>query len=360
MKLLASNFDPIKTDHLTYFECWGKLFQQSDSLNIAVGYASNDSVLYLKSLIDWNKPRRLNLCVGMAIFDGLFRSQIHALGQLDQMLIEKSLGGVFCVNQFPFHGKIQSFQNSSKYIGGLLGSSNLSNIVPPKGIYRGNYEIDYLVEEESRIGEIDTFIVDLIRDGCIPLKDAKSRIKPKPDRNPILEGRFEVEVVSNERLVTVRNSLTEDSFEIPLKGTPKSNLNVFFGKGRDNNRGFVSPRPWYEVEIIPGQQVMRSAKNYPQQDQFIVYTDDLYKFVLYTGGDNNKNLRSRDDLTTIGRWLKGRLEMTSALESGNIVDDDVLNKYGRNSITLNRTTLTEFDAVAGRELQIWYADFGQK
>ena len=360
MKLLASNFDPIETDHQTYFECWGKLFQQSDSLNIAVGYASNDSVLYLKSLIDWNEPRRLNLCVGMAIFEGLFKSQIHALSQLDQMLVEKALGGVFFVDQFPFHGKIQSFKKSSKFVGGLLGSSNLSNIVPPKGIYRGNYEIDYLVEEQSQISEIDTFIGDLIRDGCLPLEDAKSRIKMKPDSNPMLEGRFQVEVISKERLATVCNSLTRDSFEIPLKGTPKSNMNVFFGKGRDNNRGFVAPRPWYEVEIIPGQQVMRSAKNYPQQEQFIVYTDDQYKFVLYTGGDNNKNLRSRDDLTTVGRWLKGRLEMTGALESGKIVDDDVFNRYGRNSMTLTRTTLTEFDAVTGRDLQIWYADFGQE
>ena len=135
-------------------------------------------------------------------------------------------------------------------------------------------------------------------------------------------------------------------------------MNVFFGKGRDNNRGFVAPRPWYEVEIIPGQAVMKSAPNYPDHEEFIVYTDDLYKFVLYTGGDKNKNLRSRDDLTTVGRWLKGRLEMSGALESGKIVDNIVFEKYGRSTMTLTRTEKREFDDVSGKMLQVWYADFG--
>ena len=135
-------------------------------------------------------------------------------------------------------------------------------------------------------------------------------------------------------------------------------MNVFFGKGRDNNRGFVAPRPWYEVEIIPGQAVMKSAPNYPDHEEFIVYTDDQYKFVLYTGGDKNKNLRSRDDLTTVGRWLKGRLEMAGALESGKIVDDEVFEKYGRNTMSLTRTEKTEFDEVSGKWLRVWYADFG--
>ena len=357
MRLLASNFEPLKTHLATYVDTWTKLFDQSDALNIAVGYASNDSVLYLKSLVEWNQPKHLNLCVGMANFDGMFQSQLYALRELDGFLKEKELGGVFLASQFPFHGKIQTFSKSEQYLGGLIGSSNLSNIIPPKGIYRGNYEIDLHLEEQNLIREIDGVITDLLGSGAISLESANPRLKIKPDVNPLMEGRFEVTTVGSEKLEQIKSELTRDSFEIPLKGTPKSNMNVFFGKGRDNNRGFVAPRPWYEVEIIPGQQAMRSAPNYPDHEEFIVYTDDQYKFVLYTGGDNNKNLRSRDDLTTVGRWLKGRLEMSEALESGKIVDDEVFTKYGRNTMTLTRTNKKEFDEVSGRTLNVWFADF---
>ena len=79
---------------------------------------------------------------------------------------------------------------------------------------------------------------------------------------------------------------------------------------------------------------------------------------MYTGGDNNKNLRSRGDLTIVGRWLKGRLEMTGALESGNLVDSLVFQRYGRSTITLTRTDNIEYDKLTGEDLQVWYVDFG--
>jgi hypothetical protein len=359
MNLLASNFKPIETRHSSYVETWEKLFDQSDSLSIAVGYASNDSVLYLKSLIEQNQPKRLKLCVGMANFEGIHQSQLSSLQELDMFLKNEELGGVYLANQFPFHGKIQTFRRSSSLLGGLVGSSNLSNIVPPKGINRGNYEIDLHLEEQKQVEEIDAILQELIHSAAIPLEVANPRLKIKPDSNPLLDGRFDVEGVDPNTLKVVKSKMTDDVFEIPLKCTPKSNMNVFFGKGRDNGRGFVKPRPWYEVEIIPGQNVMESADNYPNHEEFIVYTDDQYKFVLYSGGDNNKNLRSRDDLSTVGRWLKGRLEMSGALESGKIVDAEVFKRYGSHTMTLTRTSMIEFDSVSRRKLQVWYADFGR-
>lgn len=357
MKLLSSNFEPVDTQNSTFVDTWTKLFESCDSLNIAVGYVSNDSVLYLKSLIEWNQPKELNLCVGMACFDGLYRSQLHALQDLDTFLKSQGIGQVNLAIQFPFHGKIQTFRKSNQLFGGLVGSSNLSNIIPPRGIYRGNYEVDLYIDEQNLVAQLDDLIRDLSVHGAASLDTASPRLTIKPDVNPLLEGRLQVETVTHESLELVTKAMTMNFFEIPLKTTPKSNMNVFFGRGRDNNRGFVAPRPWYEVEIIPGQEVMRSAPNYPDHEEFVVYTDDRYKFVLYTGGDNNKNLRSRDDLTTVGRWLKGRLEMSGALESGKLLDDEALYKYGRSTITLTRTTKTEFDEVSGKILNVWYADF---
>lgn len=357
MKLLASNFPPLKTRHSTYVDTWTRMFDQSDSLNIAVGYASNDSVIYLKSLVERNAPKQLKLCVGMANFEGIFQSQLCALQDLDMFLVSKQIGGVFLASQFPFHGKMQTFSKSSQLLHGLVGSSNLSNIIPPRGICRGNYEIDLQVSEPQLVSEMDLVIRELINSASVPLGAAIPRLKINPDPNPMLEGRIYAEPVSADLLETIKGKMTADSFEIPLKVTPKSNMNVFFGRGRVRE-GFEAPRPWYEVEIIPGQAVMKSRPNYPDKEAFIVYTDDKYKFVLYTGGDNNKNLRSRDDLTTVGRWLKGRLEMSGALESGKIVDAEVFKKYGRSTMQITRTVKTEFDDVSGKHLRVWFADFG--
>jgi hypothetical protein len=147
-------------------------------------------------------------------------------------------------------------------------------------------------------------------------------------------------------------------FEIPIKTAPQSNLNVFFGEGRKSPQGFVKPRHWYEVEIIVSQQVQKSAENYPANKEFIVYTDDGYRFVLKTSGDYGKNLRSRDDLTVLGRWLKGRMETAGALVSGIPVTEEVLNNYGRNTMILTRTSRIETDEVSGAELEVWTLDFG--
>lgn len=359
MELLASNFEPLVSENERFVEKWTELFVQSEKIDMAVGYASNDSVLYLKSLLQWNQPKKLNLCIGMALFDGIFQSQLSALMELDEFLKTRGLGGVFFSNQFPFHGKVHAFKNQTGLVGGLVGSSNLSNIVPPKGtIYRGNFEVDLFVTEPEVLANIDSLLSRLIASASIPLESALQHLKIKTDFNPLLDSRFEVKIIEIATVNAVRASLTGDTFDIPLKTTPKSNMNVFFGKGRDNNHGFIAPRPWYEVEIIPGQAVMRSSPNYPQHQEFFVYTDDNYKFVLYTGGDNNKNLRSRDDLTTIGRWLKGRLEMSGALKSGEVVDEDVFNRYGRNSVTLTRSQRSEYDPVREAILQVWFADFG--
>ena len=113
MKMVTSNFEPLTTASDTFVKTWTEAFEQSDYLNIAVGYASNESILYLKSLMEWNHPKQLKLCIGMAIFDGMHESQLSALKGLDKFLVEQSLGGVFVANQFPFHGKIQTFRKDS-------------------------------------------------------------------------------------------------------------------------------------------------------------------------------------------------------------------------------------------------------
>ena len=342
--------------HTAYVEKWRELFALSDSMNIAVGYASNDSLLYLRKLVELNSPKEVNLCLGMARFEGLFESQLSAAIELNDYLRGAGCGQVFVSSQFPFHGKVQTFSRGRELVAGFVGSSNLSNIVPPEGLTRGNYEVDLLVDESAAILDLDRFIGLLFKDASTPLEEFDD-LKTRKDSNLWMEELFEVEKIPEPSLREILRSREQIAFDIPIKTAGKSNLNAYFGKGRGNRQGFVKPRHWYEAEIIVDKAVQESAPHYPRNEQFIAYTDDGYRFALMAGGDNGKNLRSRDDLTILGRWLKGRMELCGALTSGKPVTDEVLNKYGRDSMTLTKTRRTEFDQVSGRDLAVWTLDF---
>lgn len=359
MKLLVSNFLPVNTAHETFSEKWAELFQSSDQIDIAVGYASNDSILYLKRIIELNSPKKVNLCLGMARFDGLFSSQYEAAGELNRYLVEQGFGHVLVCQQFPFHGKLQIFQRNTNLSAGILGSSNLTNIVPPIGITRGNYEMDVFIDDETSLRELKVFIDKLFQESCVPFEQVADQLRIRSDPNHLMESRFDVAIIDPSTKENIWHSRTRDVFEIPIKTVGKSNLNVFFGEGRRNAQGFVKPRHWYEVEIIVGLNTQRSGTNYPANKEFVAYSDDGYRFVLKTSGDYGKNLRSRDDLTLLGRWIKGRLEDAGSLISGQLVDDAVLDDYGRHSISLTRTTRTETDDSSGENLDVWAIDFSR-
>jgi hypothetical protein len=335
---------------------WEELFQSAESVRIGIGYASNDSILYLKKLIELNQPKNLELCLGMAYFDGLTKSQFEATHELNQFLTTKEIGKVNIARAFPFHGKIQYFQSTAVNDTFLLGSSNLSNIVPQKGITRRNYEVDIEISDQSSCIEISNLLDGLFTDASLTFESISKEIQIKENQNTLLSTRSDVQEVGDEKLVKVISHLLPNSFEIPLKDAPKSNLNAYFGEGRVNQQGFVKPRHWYEVEIIVDQSVQRSAKNYPANQDFIAYTDDGHRFVMRTSGDYGKNLRSKDDLTILGRWIKGRMEANGALKSGELLTSSSLGLYGRDTITLTQTSLYE-EELENRNLSVWFVDF---
>ncbi len=175
--------------------------------------------------------------------------------------------------------------------------------------------------------------------------------------NPLLSSRSDVEAASEEKLQKVVKNLSTNIFTIPLKDAPKSNLNAYFGEGRVNQQGFVKPRHWYEVEIIVDQSVQRSGSQYPANQDFVAYTDDGLRFLMRSSGDYGKNLRSKDDLTILGRWIKGRMEANGALKSGEPITVSSFEAYGRNNITLTQTSLFE-NGPNLTKLSVWYMNFG--
>jgi hypothetical protein len=106
-------------------------------------------------------------------------------------------------------------------------------------------------------------------------------------------------------------------------------------------QGYEIPRSWYEVELIVPKQITESSE-YPKADSdgeggvFQVITDDGWSFKCKVSGDFSKNLRSEGDLKILGKWIKGRLENSGALNPGDIVTNKTFEIYGRSYMTLSK------------------------
>lgn len=351
MSLIYSNYPPLKTDSETYHGAFTELLEKSDKLKIASGYISADALIDLKSIVEANGGPYIELNIGMHYFEGLTRQQKEAVEDLDETLRSRNLGGVNFVVTFPFHGKIISFKNHDHTIGGLIGSSNLTNIVENKTSRQ--YEVDYRLPE-SDCDELERFITRLRETTTRPLSDIDVRVVER--ENNLLDDQYGVSKADDQVVESIKaNSDFDYEFHIPLKtdGATRSNLNTFNGKGRENKQGFVMPRSWYEVELIVPKSVT-SQPGYPQSDKtgdggvINVITDDGWSFSCKVSGDFSKNLRSEKDLKILGKWLKGRLEHAGALKTGELCTQLTLDKYGRSDFTLAK--------LKGQDL--WYLDFG--
>lgn len=352
MEFLFSNYPPMKTGSKTFAEVFYGLLPQTSKLDIAVGYVSADSLIELQKTIELNSNiRTLNLVVGMHYFDRFTKVQYDAAMHLNDFLMHNQLGGVRLVNAFRFHGKLYSYSNVSGPFAGIIGSNNLSSIVD--GGIRV-YESSVLLNDVASAKQMSNFICQLMKTSTKNI--AELEIDTFNEENALLGGQDFVEKVSSKNLAKVMCARTDISFEIPIKPyeiSPHSNLNVFFGKGRESKNGLVKPRHWYEVELIVPKNVT-SQPGYPQSltdnAVFTVVTDDGWSFKCKVSGDYSKNFRSEGDLKILGKWLKGRLENAGVLAVGYPVTADTLNRYGRNSFVLTKTTIPG----------IWFLDFGVK
>lgn len=351
MSLIYSNYPPLKTNSETYHDAFTELLEKSDRLKIASGYISADALIDLKSIVEANGGPHIELSIGMHYFDGLTIQQKEAVSDLDSTLRSKGLGGVYFVVTFPFHGKVISFKNQDQTIGGLIGSSNLTNIVESKTSRQ--YEVDYRLPEGD-CSELEGFITRLRETTTRPFSEIE--VKIVESKNNLLDEQYGVDKVDSQVIESIKaNPDFEFEFNIPLKtdDATRSNLNTFNGKGRENKQGFVMPRSWYEVELIVPKTVTMQ-QGYPQSDKIgdggviNVITDDGWRFSCKVSGDFSKNLRSEKDLKILGKWLKGRLEHAGALKTGELCTQSTLDKYGRSDFTLAK--------LRGQDL--WYLDFG--
>ena len=354
MDFLFSNLPPIKTRHTTFADAFYSLIPEATQLDIVVGYITADSLAELKQTITFNNNlERLNLIIGMHRWDKFTKLEYNAAISLNEYLTSENRGEVRLVIPFRFHGKLYLNSNGKGPFAGIIGSNNLSSIIASRTRI---YEASSLFRESEYAIQMKEFIEQLSADATENINNINWDRYDFKEQNKLLEDHEDVEQVPSEELADCLSKLTPISFEIPLvkngKVPKNSNLNAFFGKGRENKTsGFVQPRHWYEVELIVPSSITQQAE-YPQKNSqtavFDVITDDGWKFSCKVSGDNSKNFRSYDDLKILGRWVKGRLENAGVLEVGQHVTQDTFTKYGRDTFTLTKTTTPN----------LWFIDFG--
>ena len=351
LKLLTSNFPPLKQDGSSFPDIFYSNIERADAVNIASGFISVDALTELYRIVELNNKPIINLIIGMHYFSGFSKPQYKAACKLNELLINNRLGNIWLAVASQYHGKIYSFQNNSEVFESIIGSSNLSSITENKRIY----ETDVLINNSDFNRTVLNFLNELQSRYCKKIIDVS--INAFNEANTLLEGHYRVEKLTEEELTRTLSEKTSVEFTIPLKassGHQKSNLNVYFGKGRKNTKThFIKPRHWYEIEVIVPKEITQNPQypkaGYPARESTIhVITDDGWKFNCKISGDYSKNFRSEDDLKILGKWIKGRLENSGALETGELVTDDVLKKYGRNNFKLIKTNIPN----------TWFLDFG--
>lgn len=347
MDFVLSNYPPVKTSFPTFADTFYNLLPQTEQLDIAVGYVTSDSLIELQKAVEFNNVNKLNLIIGMHYFDLFTPTEYKTAVKLNEFLTENNLGEVRLVTPFRFHGKLYTFHKNNRPIAGIIGSNNLSSIVDSRN---GIYESSMLVRESGTLRQLDKFIGELRDKATERISDL--HISSFKQNNSLLEGQDYVFRATPEELATCLSARMDIVFNIPIKDTPQSNLNVFFGKGRETkSTGVIKPRHWYEAEIIVSKTIT-SQKGYPQAltdtATFDVITDDGWKFKCKVSGDYSKNFRSDGDLQILGKWIKGRLENAGVLSVGELVSETVLKEYGRNTFSMTKTSIPN----------LWYLDFG--
>ena len=354
MDFLFSNLPPVRTKFSTFADKFYSLIPEATRLDIAVGYVTADSLAELQQTIAYNENLEvLNLIIGMHYFDKFTKLEYNAAVALNDFLRKEKRGEVKLVRPFRFHGKLYAYSNSSGAFAGIIGSNNLSSIVESRTRI---YEAAAIIDEQEYAARIKEFIDVLSSDAADNIADCGITESDFKVYNKLLEDHECVNKITNEEKADILSSLTDVTFKIPLikngNVPEKSNLNVFFGEGRLNKlKGVVIPRHWYEIELIVPSTIT-SSPDYPQKDTptavFDVVTDDDWKFSCKVSGDYSKNFRSEDDLKILGRWIKGRLENSGALEVGQLVTPETFRRYGRDNFILTRT----------KTPNLWYLDFG--
>ena len=343
MELLLSEHPLLKSNikYKSVHQLLPQLLEEADCFNIATGFVSNSSIVQLNDIVckrsRSNNKMELNLFIGMDYIEHFTRLQYDALVELNKLLETDRIGRVLVSTDILYHGKMYAFENKGICDNAFIGSSNLGSFI---GTSDELIEADICVHGDDAI-EINTRIKKLYETIGTRFSDLSTPTEFKNPKFTLLDNNTHVKMLREEEMSSIVRRINSNiSVSFPLKATPHSNLNAFFGAGK--RKGYISPRDWYEVELIVSEEKKYRQKiesmGFPVKDEeFIVITNDGYQFKCQLqGGNRGKNLRSVGDLKILGKWIKGHLENDGYLKLGKPVTDKVLQTSGKSVLTFTK------------------------
>jgi len=323
---------------LSFKNCLSDLFADSEEVNIAVGYVASDTVKeFRKKFIRLaNNGGLIRVLVGMAFFEGLSDYKRTLLEELDvELKAISNDNGVYLPYTRRYHGKIYDIvKNSNRRI--FVGSANFSN-----NAFKLNLECSVEVSDKTSQNKVHSYVDYLFSDN-VSTSINKTQI-------PVAGIPAKKAVALQTTVLPVITDITKlPYFDIDMGAVAlhqRSNLNVYFGKGRlSRTTGKIAPRPWYEVELINPVKVTKSP-NYPNGN-FTLLTSDGYKIPMSTNGDYHKNMRSsgteKGSLQLLGQWIKGRLQSAGALQQYQPITPETFEIYGKRNLRLYKIDKTTY------------------
>lgn len=378
MKLLYSDMLPLATteEQTTIADAIHQQLSNTDSVEIAVGYVSAESLLELDHLIKEAGTKHICLTIGMYYIEGMPERSYHIARRLNDEWQKAGIGEIRLVKPFKYHGKVFCFLKNGKPVSVILGSANLG-VIKLEASNRRQYEIAALITDSDETAETLEHILKLKKNCTANIEDLDFMPIIR-ERNTSLDGIELVSPVPKANVDFYKTCTPLVRFYLPLKVPKaserhlddgkhftKSNINVCYAAPRNRRKA----RDWYETQLTVNAKIYRMP-GYPEKNKpFFIITDDGYWFKAHTTSDNNKQFSAVGDELIMGRWLKGRLAAAGIVtpvnntgedtERTGMITQEMLQEYGCNQLLFEKTGQTALDED-GTPLNVWMLSFIQK
>ncbi len=354
--LLYTDILPVSTEssQVSFRDYFAKICEKSDSIDIAVGYASKTSLLELDRLVHENGIQHICVTLGMYCVEGIPESLYNIAIEINSKWQKQGIGEIRMVTNMKYHGKLYVFYKNSTPVAGIIGSANLGAIAVDAN-NRRQYEIASATENSDEIKDIYNHISQVVSKCTSNIADI-ANINKVHEENTSLVGVDTVNRVPKSDVNIYHQHKTDISFSIPIKVPAyaerhmddgkhytKSNLNVCYAAPR-SARKF---RDWYETQFTVSVAITR-LDGYPEKNvPFYAVTDDGYMFKVHTTSDHNKQFSAVGDELILGRWIKGRIASAGLVvpvnntgedsDRAGMITKEMLDAYGCNGLVITKT-----------------------
>lgn len=320
----------------------------SNELIIASGYFGASSIIeYESEILKLSKTGVCKILIGMIFHGGVTGKQKDVLISLDEKLRSINPENGIYISIKDYHGKIYFFRDkagSNESV--FVGSSNFSE----EG-FATRHECTALIEHEKTKKDVTAYLEHLFdKKIAQPLNKVELRVKGPTVYVIPASKLLEDYEISFADYPDITKALGVCDIELRVDDQPNSSLNLYFDKGRVNPKTkLYAPRPWYEVEITsckedrenpfyPKSKLIAATGKKSRNGEFIAYAEDngkYYKFNMAVYSDNGKAIATHEKSggrSTLGKFIKGKLERIGLLEEGERITSDMLLEYGNSFI----------------------------